>query len=252
MATLPISARSPLQTNIFWRGLAAVLIMLGAWSGQVQAQTSQGEYIIVTGGCALQKWERYKEASHDKWWGNFVRASRVRVEEIQKEKGNVPITMLVYRPSYERRAAEDGQPLIANIESVRDKYKIRLVWFSTQDELINYLNNGQDRRTWPIADFEYFGHSNRACFLFDYSNYIANGSRCWLHETELKRLTRGIWARDAHIKSWGCHTGESMSKMFKATTGKKMIGAVGKTDYSNGHLRGWVPALSGDDAHWTD
>jgi hypothetical protein len=239
----------------FGRLLLAVLTLLAlgaATTTPARAQSTQGEYVLLVGGCALQKWERYKEATHDIWWGNFVRAARVRVEQIQKEKGNVPITLLVYRPAYERRALEDGQPLISHIESVRDKYKVRLVWFSTQDQLVSYLNNGQDRRAWPIVNFEYYGHSNRACFLFDYSNYLANGSRCWLHENELKRLTKGIYSKDAFIKSWGCHTGESMSKMFRVATGRKMIGAIGKTDYANGHLRNWVPTLSGDQASWAD
>jgi hypothetical protein len=35
-----------------------------------------------------------------------------------------------------------------------------------------------------------------------------------------------------------------MSKKWKRTTGKRMIGAIGKTDYSYGHLRNWTPTLS--------
>jgi hypothetical protein len=35
-----------------------------------------------------------------------------------------------------------------------------------------------------------------------------------------------------------------MTKKWRRATGKKMIGAIGKTDYSNGHLRNWVPGLS--------
>ena len=35
-----------------------------------------------------------------------------------------------------------------------------------------------------------------------------------------------------------------MSKAWRQATGKKMIGAIGKTNYGDGHLRGWIPALS--------
>ena len=42
-----------------------------------------------------------------------------------------------------------------------------------------------------------------------------------------------IFARNAFVKSWGCHTGESMSKKFYEATGTRMIGAIGRTDYSN-------------------
>jgi hypothetical protein len=212
---------------------------------------TEKEFIIVSGGPSLMEWEKYKAAPHDIWWGNFIRAARVRIQQLQKEFGpNVPITWLVYRPGYVRRSKRQGEEdLIANIISVRDKYKINLVWFDSTDQLINYLNAGRPRNLVKIANFEFYGHSNRACFMFDYSNEIDSASKVWLHENELKRIKRGIFTKDAFIKSWGCHTGESMSKAWKSATGKKMIGAIGKTNYAYGHLRGWVPALSGG-ARW--
>ena len=206
----------------------------------------QREYVLLSGGPSLQEWEKYKSSPHDRWWGNFVRAARVRIQEIQKQQGpGAKITWLVYKPSYVRRAArQEKEDLIANIVSVRDKYGVNLVWFSQADEVIDYLNHGQPRDRVKIADFEFYGHSNRACWMFDYSNEIDSGSKCWLHENELGRLKRGTFTRDAFIKSWGCHTGESMSKKWKRATGHRMIGAIGKTDYANGHLRNWTPELS--------
>lgn len=204
------------------------------------------EYILVSGGPSLEEWEKYKDEPHDRWWGNFIRAARVRIQQIQKEHGQQTlITWLVHKPSYARRASrQDKTDLLANIISVRDKYNIRLVWFDTGDELVAYLNNGMPRDTVKIANFEYYGHSNRACWMFDYSNEIDSGSKSWLHESELKSIRRGIFVRKPFIKSWGCHTGESMSKAWRKATGKRMIGAIGKTDYAYGHLRGWIPALS--------
>ena len=54
------------------------------------------------------------------------------------------------------------------------------------------------------------------------------------------------------MKSWGCHTGESMSAKFKAATGQRMIGAIGRTDYSNRDeaLNGVIPVLSSQDGRW--
>jgi hypothetical protein len=127
---------------------------------------------------------------------------------------------------------------------VRDKYGVNLVWFDQGQEVIDYLNQGKPRDRVKIANFEFYGHSNRACFMFDYSNEIDSGSKSWLHENELSRIHRGLFTRDAFIKSWGCHSGESMTKKWRRATGKKMIGAIGKTDYANGHLRNWVPGLS--------
>jgi hypothetical protein len=60
----------------------------------------------------------------------------------------------------------------------------------------------------------------------------------------LKRIHRGIFTHNAVVKSWGCHTGESMSKFWRQATGKRMIGAIGKTDYSKCPANGWIPQLS--------
>lgn len=212
-----------------------------------------GEFILVSGGPSLNRWEQYRADPHDRWWGNFIRAARVRIEQIQEEHGqDAFITWLVYREGYERRAAEEGRPLISFIESVRDKYGVNLVWFNTTDQFLNYINRGQDRSRMKIINFEYYGHSNRACFCFDYSNLIANASKVWLHENELRGAVKGrAFARNAFIKSWGCHTGESMSQKWRQATGRKMIGAVGKTDYSYGYRHNWIPQLSAGDGRWT-
>ncbi len=226
------------------------LLILLASTLQVSAAV-QKEYILLSGGPALIEWEKYKAAPHDRWWGNFIRAARVRIQEIRAERGpDAMITWLVYKPAYVRRAQrQDNADLISNITSVRDKYGVKLVWINSGQDVINYLNAGQPRSQVKIADFEFYGHSNRACFMFDYSNEIDSGSKSWLHEKELSQIHRGLFTRDAFIKSWSCHTGESMSKLWRSATGKKMIGAIGKTDYANGHERNWTPALS-EGARW--
>ncbi|MEM9018861.1 MAG: hypothetical protein AAGC68_17765, partial [Verrucomicrobiota bacterium] len=193
------------------------------------------EYLLVSGGTALRYWENYRREAHrhDQWWGNFIRSARMRIEQLQKATNKqVNITWFVHRPCYETRAREDGDPLISHIESVQEKYGIRLIWFQTTDQLINYMNTGQDRRKIKISGFEYFGHSNKYCFLFDYSNDILGASSSYLHQSDLKRINRKIFARGAYCKSWGCHSGESFCQEWRRVTGVKMIGAVGKTDYS--------------------
>ena len=196
---------------------------------RAQQALPQGEYIIVAGGVSLMMWEKYKKQPHDNWWLNFIRASRIRIEEIRSQHPGMPVTLMVYSPAYQRRQAAQGEgDLFGIIRSIPAAYNVKLVMFSSQSELINYMNNRSGQK---IAGFEYFGHSNKACFLFDYSNEIGSASKVWLHEKELGKLRRGIFANGAYVKSWGCHTGESMSAKFRAATGVTMIGAKGKTQY---------------------
>ena len=203
------------------------------------------EYIVISGGPSLIEWEKFKAKPHDHWWANFIHASRIRLSELRAERGpQAIITWMVFRPSYQRRGArQDKRNLLTNIESVRDKYKLHLVYFDSQKAFIHYLNEGQPRDRIKIANLEYFGHSNRACFMFDYSNQIDTGSKACLHETELTQIDPTIFTPHAFIKSWGCHTGESMSGLWRKATGQRMIGAIGPTNYADSDAPGWHPQL---------
>jgi len=230
-----------------------LLSLFGLCRAQAQ-QSYQPEYVVVTGGPSLIEWEKFKRVPHDHWWANFVHASRIRLDELRQQYGpNALVTWLVYKPSYIRRGERvEKHDLIAEIQSVQKKFSLHLVFFNTQNELIRYLNAGQPRDRVKIANFEYFGHSNRACFMFDYSNQIDSGSKAWLHETELNQIDRTDFAPHAFVKSWGCHTGESMSANWRRATGVRMIGAVGSTDYSGSDAPGWHPQLGSKNGRWVN
>jgi hypothetical protein len=207
-----------------------------------RAATTKGEHIFVSGGPALRGWEvlRKDTDQHDKYWHNFVRKAKWRMVEVLKQEGNdTQLTWMVYRPAYERRAAEEGRPLVQWVESVtvffKEKYnnEVKLVWYDSGDDIIRYINSGQSRRKNKVAMFEYFGHSNRHAFLLDYSSAVMGASKAWLHEEDLAKLKRSAFAKGAFCRSFGCHTGESMSKTWKRATGVRMWGVQGKTDYSD-------------------
>lgn len=260
--TLRTSTITSLRTSL--SGLVLGLILVGLWppteasaqQPQPQAQPRVypnlgGEYIIISGGPAIRRWEDLRKPSeqHDRWWGNFIRPARMRFEELRKQYGpNAQITWLVYRQGYERRAREEGRPLVSYVESVRDRHQVRLIWFDSGQDVINYLNRGQNRSSTKIAGLEFFGHSNKHCWMFDYSNDNLGVSRSWLHEQEFQRLRRGIFANRAYVRSWGCHTAESMSAYFRRHTGITMIGAIGKTDY-RALSQGIMPIIS-DGGRW--
>jgi hypothetical protein len=229
--------------------LILVLVLL-AWGGLAQASAQeQREDIVLTGGCALRFMEHGKGAvSHDVYWFNFVDASTIWLKQIKAQHPGDIVTWLIYRPAYARRSEEMGEDLLAQLQQRANALGVRLVWFNSKDELIAYLNKGFDRDKVKIASFDYFGHSNKACFLFDYSNVIDTMSIAWLHVKDLGRIDGHIFAKDAVCKSWGCHSGEMYSRWWKDRFDVPMIGAIGKTDFAHGGL----PQLSNSDGKWAE
>jgi hypothetical protein len=208
-----------------------------------------GEYILLVGGPSLMEWEQYKAQPHDHWWANFLHAARIRTEQLRAQLGpNATITMLVYKQGYLDRAKQEKQDLISYINSVGQKYNLNLIYFQNGYDVINYLNSGKARNQVKVTGFEYFGHSNKACFMFDYSSNIDSACKSWLHEGELNKINGSIFARGAYIKSWGCHTGEQMSDYWRRATGTRMIGAVGKTQYMMEEL----PVLVSQNDRWVN
>lgn len=251
---LSVSASSFAQTppSSYWSTYAAKLPPV-----PIATAEHPYEYVLLCGGPSLMRWEKFKEIPHDLYWGCFVRAARTRVQQLRMQIGENPyakITLLIYLDSYRSRSQQENKNLISDIYSIRDKYHIQVVPIQTAQDAIDYLNQGehQDRTRVKIADFEYFGHSNSCAFMFDYSNNIDSASKAWLHEDSLKLLRRDLFVKNSYVKSWGCHTGESMSKKFYKATGMHMIGAVGRTDFSTREeaLNGIIPSLSSAHGKW--
>ncbi len=238
---------------IISRCLQLILLFTLVFTGILRAEGNfQKEYIVITGGPSLIEWEKFKKVPHDHWWANFAHASRIRLDELRQQFGpEARITWLVYKPSYVRRGTrQEKRDLLNELISIQKKTGANLVFFNNQKQLIDYLNVGKPRDQVKIADLEYFGHSNKCCFMFDYSNEIDSGSKVWLHETELGQINRADFAPRAFIKSWGCHTGESMSALWRKATGQRMIGAIGSTDYSGSDVPGWHPTLGSSTGRW--
>lgn len=215
------------------------------FSSMLSLQASR--HIILCGGPALRGWEnlRVSHDQHDRWWANFVRASTIRMTELQRAYGSTAqITWIVYRPSYVARSREEGKPLIQNIEELAHKYHAKLIWVHSGDGAIAAINNHPRR---SVVTFDFFGHSNRHCFLLDYSSSIMGVSQAWLHEKDLSRIHRSIFSPNIQSQSWGCHTGESMSATWQKTLGHVLLGACGKTNYEP-VSSGKMPSVSG---RWT-
>lgn len=221
-------------------GIARILVLASV----LLAPLVRAEHVIVTGGPALRKWENYRvsEDQHDRWWANFVRASTVRMAEIRKAYGpQAAIVWMVYQPGYIARGREDGKPYTSWIAEQAAKRRVTLIWFDSGGGFIQTLNS---RPRGSVETFDFFGHSNRYAFMFDYGSDIMAASTAWLHEKELPRIKSSIFAPNAYCKSWGCHTGESMSGVWKNATGVALEGAKGPTSYTEVG-KGNLPVVKG-------
>src|SRR2546428_8379964 len=111
--------------------------------GAKAASPASGEYIILVGGPSMYQWEKYKAYPHDHWWANFVRAARLRTEQLRTELGpDAKITWLVYRQGYEDRGQQEHQALVSRIGSGRDKTRLYPVWVGPGPGGVTYLKNG--------------------------------------------------------------------------------------------------------------
>lgn len=205
-----------------WIGLSFIVLALPNLSA---------EHVILAGGPADRRWEdlRVEEDRHDRWWGNFIRASTIRIDEIRQVYGeNAPVTWIVYRPGYVIRGRAEGKPYLRWIEGNASKRGVNLVWIDSGSQAIRAINRPRSGR---IVTFDFFGHSNKHCFMLDYGSEVIAASKAWIHEDELRKINRRAFDKNALCQSWGCHTGESMSQKWKSTLGVMLIGCTGKTDY---------------------
>ena len=223
--------------RVVWLTLVLAVSMVSARAG---------EWLFVSGGCALMRWELSKARVHDRNWDNFIESAEARMDEVRAElKPGDTMTWLVYRPAYATRYREFNPSELAefpgtalqNIEARARKHGVRVEWFDSKEDFLAKLNSRPAR---SVIGFEYFGHSNKVNFMFDYSNMIDGASVEFLHTRDLRRINRSVFASHAVCQSWGCHSGEYYSKKWREVVGVKMRGAIGKTDYS---LHG-VPVLS--------
>ncbi|MGJ8634182.1 MAG: hypothetical protein ACSHX7_09710 [Luteolibacter sp.] len=195
-------------------------------------QAAQADHVIVSGGPALRKWENYRvsDDQHDRWWANFIRAATLRMAEVRIAYGKqAPLVWLVYRDSYASRGREDGKPYTTWIAEQAAKRNCTLIWFSSSSQFISKMNS---RPRGSVQTFDYFGHSNKYAFMFDYGADIMAASTAWFHQDDISKIRSSIFAKDAYCKSWGCHTGSSMSGVWKSKLGLPLEGANGKTVYT--------------------
>jgi len=197
------------------------------------------DIVLISGGPALRSHERFKVNTHDRYWGNFVDSALARVKELRKEFGpDDKITWLVFRPGYIRRGMEEKQDYLKILEERGQLHGLTPIYFDDKEQLFTLLRrNGSPERP-LIARLEYYGHSNKKCLMFDYSNRVDGGAieTQVVHVDDLENISGSSFTPNAMCVSYGCHSGEEFSQRWRMVVGRPMVGAVGKTDYSAGGM----------------
>lgn len=193
---------------------------------------SQAVDVVLTGGVALKSWERLRgPVAHDNWWANFVRASTVHMDIVQRKNPRANITWIVYRPAYISRGKEEGKDYVSMIRELAAKRKVKLVFVDTAAQAYDAINRAP-RGGELITSFYYFGHSNAHAFMLDYSNAVMGSSKHWMHEKDLaQRLNRASFSPTASCRSFGCYTGLSMSVEWRKALGIPLWGNTESTRY---------------------
>ena len=216
------------------------------------------EYVILTGGPSLTVWEKYKTAPHDQFWGSF----RARLAhplpatpegERQRPERHLHVARLRGRlqvPVARRTTRTTSATSIPCATSTTCTWSR----WTNGVQVMDYLNHGQDRgNRIKVVDFEYFGHSNRCCFMFDYSSNIDSASKNYLHEDQLTSAEPvGVLPPRVREKLGLPHGREHEQAKFYDATGTRMIGAIGRTDFTNRDeaFNGIIPVLSSPDGKW--
>ena len=196
------------------------------------------DIVLISGGPALRSHERYKPNTHDRYWANFIDSALARVEELHQELPNDRITWLVFRPGYVTRGEDDKQDYFKIIEERGGKHGLVPIYFDNKDQFFTLLRRDGSPERPKIARLEYYGHSNKKCWMFDYSNRVDGGAiePLVVHVDDLEKISGSSFTPNATCVSYGCHSGEEFSQRWRMIVGRPMVGAVGKTDYSAGGM----------------
>ena len=228
--------------------MRSLAFLLAGWLMSLPVQAH--DVVLISGGPALRSFEKYKKASHDKYWGNFIDSALTRAAELKKElPPGDQIVWLVFRPSYVSRTREDEQDYLKVIEERGARVGVTPIYLDNKSQLFTLLRRDGSAEKPKISRLEYFGHSNKKCWMFDYSNRVDGGALepLVVHVDDLEKISGSSFTPNAECVSYGCHSGEEFSQRWRMAVGRPMVGAVGKTDYSDGGM----PKLSnGKEGSW--
>jgi RHS repeat-associated protein len=194
---------------------------------------------LVAGGVSVRD-----PGGHDRFSWNFLNAAALRAKDLKNRGVAKPIHVVMYTPSYERRAQAEGKSkehYVGIMQSSAKKHGYELHLVRSGDELTSFLSKTKPGQ---IERLEYFGHSNNARMFLEYSSIQSGVSTDSWGIDEAKKIAASRFASGAEFFSGGCHQGmpgglaQQMSQRFKF----EATGSTTKTDYAPIGQGNWRPS----------
>ncbi len=209
--------------------------------------------LVVAGGTSVND-----PNGHDKSAWNFLNSAARRAKELveiyrrdPRKYRDAKVYLIMYTPSYERRARAEGRPLdyflqIMQNSAARDGWT--LVTITSKDELTYHFNKS---KTKGVTSIDYFGHSNADNIFLEYSSVTPEVSTDYWGAEDAARVRKEIFSEETTIQivdgrrvrrttptavffSFGCNQGDpdGLAQKLHELWGIITKGSIGKTDFA--------------------
>lgn len=181
--------------------LSGALVQPGSATSTTAQRPLTPELIAVAG------------SQHDRASGNkmmFIGQAVRELAEFKRTKPSLARTLVVFTPSY--------SPVMLNAaRSSAEAYGAKFVSVTNANELIDYLNTGQDRQQLPIEHLSLFSHGVPQRIAFGYQ--LAGDFQMSLDVLSYDNISPLAFSRSAQIDSYACRTGMGNRSEFPIEDG---------------------------------
>jgi len=209
--------------------------------------------LVIAGGTSVND-----PNAHDKFAWNFLNAAARRANALVQEYKNSPkkykdakVYVIMYTPSYERRAQFEGKPsdyFLKIMQAAAQRGGWQLVTISSAPELTYHFNKS---KTKGVTSIDYFGHSNAELMFLEYSSVTPEISTDYWGEDEARKVRKEIFSVEtktsvvrgrrvvtttptAIFSTYGCNQGDpgGLAERLHQLWGIVTQGSRGKTDFA--------------------
>lgn len=169
--------------------LSGALVQQGSRPSTAAKEPLTPELIAVAG------------SQHDSASGNkmmFIGQAVRELAEFKRSKPTLTRTLVVFTPSY-------NAAMLSAARSSANAYDAGFVEVTNAQELIDYLNQGKDRKQSPIQHLSLFSHGVPQRIAFGYQ--LAEETQMSLDVLNYARISPLAFSAAAQIDSYACRTG---------------------------------------------